>query len=204
MKNLVFQFIRFVGIGFLNTAIDFAVLNLFASWLGIYTGISVALINGISFAIAVTHSYLWNKYWAFGGHHDEEGAPKNLGQFLTAAVLGASVIALVILGAAKSYGSVYFIGLMVFLAVGEYLMWKLFDLKLDQKAQKSTKQFAMFIAISLVSVLINSGIVGGVTSVLPPQFGVNQELWTNMVKVLATGIAMIWNFFGYKLAVFKR
>ena len=203
MANLILQFIRFIGIGFLNTAVDFAVLNLFASWLGAYTGFSVALINGLSFAIAVSHSYIWNKYWAFGAERGSEGAARNLGQFTTAAVLGAGVIGLVLLGAGKSYDPLYFAGLLAALALGEYLMWRLFQLKLDETAKRSGRQFALFLAVSLVGIFINSGIVGGVTSALPPQFGFNQELWTNIIKAGATGIALVWNFVGYKFIVFK-
>lgn len=60
-----FQFSKFVAIGFLNTAIDFAIFNLFIILTGITKGFGLVLINSFSFLIAVTNSYFWNKGWTF-------------------------------------------------------------------------------------------------------------------------------------------
>ena len=74
---LIIQLISFAGIGILNTAIHFAVLNLFASFLGVYTGIGIGIINAVSFTVAVFHSYYWNKVWAFS--RDNSGLVRNIG-----------------------------------------------------------------------------------------------------------------------------
>lgn len=198
------QFVRFMGIGFLNTAVDFAVLNLFAAKFQVYEGAGVAAINTISFTAAVLHSFFWNKYWAFGkAAQDRTGATSNLGQFVTAAVLGAAIIGAVLYGAGKKYNLGYYLILLVILGVGEYAMWNLFHLKADSTSQTSHREFLLFVFISLIGVLINDGIVGGVTKVIPPQFGVTRELWTNLIKAGATGVALLWNFTGYRFFVFK-
>lgn len=201
---IILQFIRFAGIGFLNTAVDFSILNFFAASLGAYRGLAVAGVNAVSFAVAVLHSYWWNKYWAFGRSQGETTLRQNIGQFVTAAVLGAGVVGLVILGAGLKYGPAFFIGMLVLLVLGEVGLWKGFKLKRDPFAQKSGRELALFVIISLIGIGINSGIVGGVTQIVEPQFGLGQALWTNLIKVLATGVALIWNFLGYKLIVFKR
>jgi len=66
------QFGRFVVAGFLNTSIDFGILNLLSFKFGIYSGKPIILFNVIAFAVGVTNSYLWNKYWTF----KSEGKPR--------------------------------------------------------------------------------------------------------------------------------
>lgn len=198
------QFVRFAGIGFLNTAVDFAVFNFVASTFHIYSGARVGLINTVSFSVAVLHSYFWNKYWAFASDAQETRFLKNLGQFVGAAILGAAVIAGAVFGAKAQYGPLYNLFLLAVMAAGELGLWKFFHLKKGRSKRDSHKDLLLFVVIALVGVFINSGIVAGVTALVPPLFGINQELWTNLIKAGATGIVLIWNFLGFKLFVFKE
>lgn len=200
---VVEQFTRYAGIGFLNTAVDYAVFNLIASATGVYTGLGAGIITAVSFTIAVLHSYFWNKYWAFGTDQNS-GAARSAGQFVVAGVFGIALIGTAIFGASQKYGAWYFVGVLVVLAIGEIFMWKLFHLAKINPSHKSVREFLVFIFISLVGTLINTQILIYGTNLIPPQFGLNQELWTNLIKVGATGIAMMWNFAGYKLFVFRR
>lgn len=54
------QVAKFGVVGVLNTAIDLGVLNLL-----VYFGIGVLFANTISTGLAITNSFLWNKYWTF-------------------------------------------------------------------------------------------------------------------------------------------
>lgn len=139
-KKLVIQFSKFVLIGFLNTGIDFAVLNLLMWQTGIYSGKYIIFLNAISFSVAVINSYFWNKLWIFRA----------------------------------------------------------------KETTQAGKEFTQFIAITLVGMAINTAIVYSITTLVPPMFGLNKELWANLAKVAATGVSLIWNFIGYKLIVFKR
>lgn len=204
MLKLFFQLVRFAGIGFLNTAVDYAVFNFVAAWAGVYTGGGAGLISGVSFTIAVFHSYFWNKYWAFGKRDGaQEKLVQNLGQFVTAAALGAAVVAIVIFGTSQKYHYLFYLLLFVLLLLGELGLWKVFSLKKNAVAAESGKELLLFLFVSVVGILLNSQIVNLGTSYIPPQFGLNQELWTNLIKVGATGVSLIWNFAGYKLFVFK-
>jgi putative flippase GtrA len=63
--STLIQFGKFLTVGTLNTAIDFGTLNLF-SWLtGIYGGVRLAPINVPGLLLALTNSYLLNRYWTF-------------------------------------------------------------------------------------------------------------------------------------------
>lgn len=134
------QFSVFVVIGGINTAIDFAVLNIEMEITGITKGSGLFVLNTISFLVAVINSYFMNKYWTFQ----------------------------------------------------------------DVTRHREETKFAQFIAVSLIGSGINSTIVAGITTFIPPTFGLSERVWANIAKLFATGISLIWNFVGYKLFVFKK
>lgn len=205
-SNIAFQFVRFFGIGFLNTAVDFAVLNSLMFYFDVFKGKPVGVFTVISFIIGATHSYFWNKYWAFGAGGDVKDGKflKSVIQFGSAAALGAVILFAVVAGAAKKFEYSYYIGALIVLFVGEWIMWKAYRLQKIRTGNESQRQFAIFIFVSVVGAIINYAIVRFGTVQIEPQFGISQELWTNVIKAGATGIALIWNFTGYKVFVFKK
>lgn len=69
------QIFKFAIVGFLNTSLDFGVLNLLSYFTGIYSGFYIIFLNSAAFLVAVINSYFWNKYWTFnqqGGIKGEE------------------------------------------------------------------------------------------------------------------------------------
>ena len=63
--SAIYQMAKFVLAGALNTMVDLGVLN-FLMWIfGIYTGIFYSVFKGLSFLLASTNSYFWNKHWTF-------------------------------------------------------------------------------------------------------------------------------------------
>ena len=92
-RELIKQFERFVLIGFMNTGIDFAVLNLLMWATGIYKGKWILLLNAGSFSIAVINSYFWNKRWTFKAREADEAGEvaKEFSQFIGVTLIGLAI-----------------------------------------------------------------------------------------------------------------
>lgn len=59
------QITKFIIVGGVNTFLDFAVLNFLIASSGVAAGLNFSFFKGISFLVAGTNSYFWNKYWTF-------------------------------------------------------------------------------------------------------------------------------------------
>jgi len=81
------QFARFVAVGFLNTAIDFGLLNVFSLLTSITAGLKVGGVNVPGFVVAVLNSYFWNKLWVFKDRSDRN-AMADFPKFLAVTVIG--------------------------------------------------------------------------------------------------------------------
>jgi len=84
------RFGKFAAIGFTNAAVDFGVLNLEIALSDIDRGPWFSVFKGVSFIVAIMHSYLWNKFWVFDA--GESGGGK--GEF--AKFIGVAVVSFVI------------------------------------------------------------------------------------------------------------
>ncbi|MFZ2226323.1 MAG: GtrA family protein [Candidatus Moraniibacteriota bacterium] len=74
----------------------------------------------------------------------------------------------------------------------------------DKGASQEGVKFSQFLLVSIIGIIINTGVVYLITSFTTPLFGLSPQLWANVAKLLATGISLVWNFIGYKFFVFKR
>src|SRR3989344_7900316 len=59
------QFGKYAVIGFTNFFVDTAIVNFLIAGSGIASGIWFSIFKTISFIIAVSHSYFWNRVWVF-------------------------------------------------------------------------------------------------------------------------------------------
>lgn len=60
-----YQLAKFAIVGFLNTAIDFGMLNFISLLTGVTGGLLVGGVNIPGFVLAALNSYFWNKFWVF-------------------------------------------------------------------------------------------------------------------------------------------
>lgn len=161
----VAQFAKFIAVGFLNTAIDFGILNLLSRLSGITAGLVIGGVNLPGFGVAVFNSYLWNKLWVF--HPVRSKSRYDIGTAVPPSAERTSN------------------------GVG------------DREPESLFADFPKFFAVTIGGVLINSGIVIGLTTYVAPSFGLGAGAWLNVAKVVATAVTLFWNFAGYKFVVFR-
>lgn len=134
-KKLSWQFGKFALVGFLNTGIDFAVLNLLMWSFGIYSGSWLAFFNAIAFSAAVTNSYFWNKYWVFRASATRDKATE-FTKFIIVSVIGLSLNTFIVYGFTTLLSPAFGIEPVVWanigkvLATGVSLLWNFAGYKL--------------------------------------------------------------------------
>src|SRR6185437_11814374 len=84
------QFLRFIVVGLINTAINFIVLNILSHITGVRSGGHIIYLSLIAFAAATTNSYFLNDYWVFRQMGSHEGGRK-FTLFLTVSIIGAGI-----------------------------------------------------------------------------------------------------------------
>lgn len=82
------QFSKFVAVGFLNTAIDFGILNLLSRTLGVSAGFILGGVNVPGFVVAISNSYFWNKLWVFQDRNHGEPLFKDFPKFFAVTAIG--------------------------------------------------------------------------------------------------------------------
>jgi len=83
----IFQLAKFFLVGTLNTFVDLGVLNILMAITRIYSGGIYPVFKGISFLVATTNSYFWNKYWTFE-KKEEKPKPQEFLKFLIVTAVG--------------------------------------------------------------------------------------------------------------------
>lgn len=79
------QFMKFILVGFLNTAVDFGILNLLMVIFRAYAGWPFSLFKAISFSCAVTNSYFFNKFWTF--QKEDKAKIQEFSKFLVISII---------------------------------------------------------------------------------------------------------------------
>ena len=82
------QFSKFAAVGFLNTAIDFGVLNILSIATGVTEGFKIGGVNVPGFIVAVFNGYFWNQLWVFQARNKSEGLFHDFPKFLAITVGG--------------------------------------------------------------------------------------------------------------------
>src|SRR6185436_2161989 len=191
------------AIGFLNTALDFIILNFISKALGITSGLSLGTVNIIGFAAAVVQSYYWNRHWAFNAAQSAD-AVKNFIRLVVVGGIGVFGFLAAIIGSNYHAGPVYYISVLVIFVIVELAALVSFGLNQQTSAESSQgQQFFAFIVVSVIGLIINSLIIAFVSHYLSTSAAFsNQDNLKNAAKVAATAVSLIWNFIGYKVLVF--
>src|SRR5690348_3715899 len=89
-QSVVAQFLRFVVVGIINTAINFIVLNLLSYIFHVTKGENIIWITAVAFIVATTNSYFMNKLWAFKDKSTGDGGRKPT-LFLLVSLIGLAI-----------------------------------------------------------------------------------------------------------------
>ncbi|MFC1756542.1 GtrA family protein [Patescibacteria group bacterium] len=63
--SFAYQFGKFIVVGFLNSSLDFGILNALSIFTGLTSGFFIGGVNIPGVILATTNSYFWNKFWVF-------------------------------------------------------------------------------------------------------------------------------------------
>ncbi len=197
--SVIYQFLRFVCIGLLNTGLSFLVVNAISKALNISQGWRLGAVTAVAFVCAVIQSYPWNRTWTFGG---EMGVTlwKNLMRLLMVGALGATALIFVLFASRFSAPAVFYLIVIVIYLIVENLLWRHFGFHMSNWDHMG-HSFFIFFMVTLIGLGINSSLSSVISSHLHLTF---TDLDKNIAVALATGISLFWNFVGYKVLVFKK
>jgi len=87
---------KFVVVGAANTLIDLGLLNLLLAAAGVITPLLFAFFKAISFSLAVSHSFFWNRSWSFApapgaGARRQQSLGSQFSLFLLATLVGLTL-----------------------------------------------------------------------------------------------------------------
>jgi putative flippase GtrA len=196
---VIYQFLRFACIGFLNTALNFLILNTLSKALNINQGLPLGAVEALGFAAAVVQSYLWNKTWTFG---NEQGVTlwRNVIRLVFVGLLGFLGVVFVFVGSRFSAPWVFYLAILVIYLIFESVLWRHFGFHMSDW-DHAGHSFLIFFVVTLVGLGLNVALISVVSSNLHLT---HTDLDKNIAAALATGVSLFWNFVGYKIFVFKK
>jgi len=192
------QFFKFIIAGANNTAIDFLILNILMNLSHIYDQWPVIIFNIFSFSLAVINSYLVNRYWTFSQSQNKK---------IRIIQLFLMFIVLLLLLNGQFLKINYFSIFLIVIFFSQVLYVNYYIVKnylIKNKFSDSSSEFGKFVFLTMIGLIINSTILYFISSHINPMFGFSSLLWANMAKATATIICLFWNFFAYKIIVFKK
>jgi len=86
--------------------------------------------------------------------------------------------------------------------INSYFCNKYWTFRQEQKKNIS-QEYGKFLIISAIALGIHLMVIYSITTLIPPIL-MSKELWANFANIVAVGLALIWNFIGYKFLVFKK
>lgn len=128
------QFYRFVLIGFLNTGLDFFILNLEMRISEINSGPFMLFQNAVSFSLATINSFFLNKKWSFEDSSDKSQG-KKLSQFFAVSLIGLVINSFIVFLITTYIPSMFglsdtlWANLAKVVATGFSLIWNFFGYK---------------------------------------------------------------------------
>jgi len=198
-RPVIYQFLRFACIGFLNTGLNFLVVNTISKFLGITQGWKLSAVVAVGFVCSVIQSFPWNRTWTFGR---EAGVSfwKNIMRLFSVGALGVGALIFVLIASRFSAPAWAYLVVLIFYLVFEDVLWKHFGFHMSDWDHVG-HSFVIFFIVTLIGLGINSGLSGIISVHLHLT---HTDLDKNIAVALATAVSLFWNFVGYKVIVFRK
>jgi len=198
-RPVIYQFMRFACIGFLNTGLNFLILNFLSKALNIEKGLALGAVAAVAFVAAVIQSYLWNRVWTFG---NEEGVSvyNNVVRLFAVGLLGVLAIIFVFVASTFSASEWFYLMILGAYILFESVLWRHFGFHIADFHHEG-HSFMVFFVVTLIGLAINSSLVSIFSTYIQIP---NTDVDKNIAAALATAVSLFWNFTGYKLIVFKK
>jgi putative flippase GtrA len=121
----------FCLVGMLNTGADFGTLNFLVATTHIHQGLALFALNGVSFAVAVSISYVLNTRWTFrqAGTSDLGQMARFIGVSLVGLLLNSAVVLLTAAWFDRWHAPLLALNAGKLLATGASLLWNYFALR---------------------------------------------------------------------------
>jgi len=113
---VIWQAAKFFLVGTLNTLIDLGILNILSLIFGITAGIFYSVFKAVSFLVATTNSYFWNKFWTF--EKRESVSSEEMFKFFTVTAIGLLINVGVASLVVNVIGPQFGLGEKIWLSVG--------------------------------------------------------------------------------------
>ncbi len=106
-------------------------------------------------------------------------------------------------GITSGSGYVGFKTISFIVALACSYMWNKYWTFSATQSQNVIIEFLKFVSVAVVSILINVGVASLIVNYIHPILGLNAEQWANLGAVVGAGIALVFSFIGFRIAVFK-
>lgn len=197
-KPGIYQFLRFASIGFLNTALNFLVLNTVSKALNIEYGIYLGMVAIPAFLASVFQSYFWNRAWTFGNENNLS-LPNKIFRLTIVGFIGLLTIFIIFAASKVAIFWEFYLILTIIFLIAEYAAWRAFKLHLPG-TKHSNHSFTAYFFITGSGLIVNTFIISFISSTLSLT---GTDMDKNIAALIASTASLIWNFGGYKKFVFK-
>jgi len=127
-----------------------------------------------------------------------------VGQSNAAIDIGVLNLLILITDIDSGYSYTVFKATSFIFAVTNSFFWNKFWSFQSKEKDVMGKQFVRFVAVSLVGLLINVCVAHLVVNIVGPQWGLSTRIWANIGVLSSAVFSIFWDFFGFKVLVFKK
>ncbi len=113
-------------------------------------------------------------------------------------------ILIMVTGTAAGLSFVVFKAASFTVAVVNSYIWNKFWVFRGAEKKSIAAEFFTFLGVSLVGLGVNTGTAHVFVNIIGPIGGIAPKTWANIGALAAVVLTLFWNFFGYKLFVFKK